>query len=187
MSAIPQAPDRPILPDVLHAGLRLVFCGTAAGKRSAAEGAYYAHPGNLFWRALFESGLTPQQLAPREFRRLAEFGIGLTDLAKRHVGNDDELPRDAFDVPALLAKMESYAPGVLAFTSKNAARAVLGPKVVYGMQEQTLGSTRLFVLPSPSGQARGHWDLTTWQALAKFIASDCSLSPTGRGRRATNS
>lgn len=166
-----ESPDRPILPDVLRPGLRLVFCGTAAGKRSAAEGAYYAHPGNLFWRALFQSGLTPRLLAPGEFPLLPEFGIGLTDLAKRHVGNDDELPRDAFDVPALLAKIESYAPRVLAFTSKNAARTVLGPKVAYGMQEQAFGSTRLFVLPSPSGQARGHWDLTTWQALASYARS----------------
>lgn len=165
---MPQPP--PILPDVLRPGLRLVFCGTAAGKRSAAEGAYYAHPGNLFWRALFQSGLTPRLLAPVEFPLLPGFGIGLTDLAKRHAGNDDELPRDAFDVPALLAKIKKYAPRALAFTSKNAARAVLGANVSYGMQEQTLHATRLFVLPSPSGQARGHWNLAAWQALATSIA-----------------
>ena len=164
----PQTP--PILPDVLQPGLRLVFCGTAAGKRSAAEGAYYAHPGNLFWRALFQSGLTPRLLTPSEFPLLPDFGMGLTDLAKRYAGNDDELPRDAFDVPALLAKIHRYAPHALAFTSKNAARAVLGPHVSYGMQEQTLSSTRLFVLPSPSGQARGHWNLAPWQALATYIA-----------------
>ncbi len=165
---MPQTP--PILPDVLRPGLRVVFCGTAAGKRSAAEGAYYAHPGNLFWRALFQSGFTPRLLAPVEFPLLPSFGIGLTDLAKRHAGNDDELPRDAFDVPALLAKIEKYAPCALAFTSKNAARAVLGANVAYGMHEQTLRSTRLFVLPSPSGQARGHWHLAPWQALATHIA-----------------
>ena len=45
-----------ILPDVLQPGLALVFCGTAAGKRSAAERAYYAHPGNMFWRALPAGG-----------------------------------------------------------------------------------------------------------------------------------
>ena len=163
-------PDAPILPDVLGPGLRVVFCGTAAGKRSAQEGAYYAHPGNLFWRALFQSGLTPRLLAPQEFPLLPTWGIGLTDLAKRHAGNDDELPKDAFDVPALVTKIERYAPGVLAFTSKNAARAMLGNKVHYGVQQATtLGSTRLFVLPSPSGQARGHWSLAPWLALAKDI------------------
>jgi len=158
--------DSPILPDVLRPGLRLVFCGTAAGKRSAQEGAYYAHPGNMFWRALFQSGLTPRLLAPQEFPLLPEFGLGLTDLAKRHVGNDDELPPDAFDVPGLLAKLEQYAPKLLAFTSKHAARAVLGAGIGYGLQQRAFGTTAVFVLPSPSGQARGHWNLAPWVTLA---------------------
>jgi TDG/mug DNA glycosylase family protein len=158
-------PSSTILPDVLQAGLALVFCGTAAGRRSAAERAYYAHPGNLFWRALFEANLTPRQLAPAEFPHLTDYGIGLTDLAKRHAGNDDELPRDAFDVPALVEKIEHHQPRLLAFTSKNAARAALSHAVGYGLQSETIGSTQLFVLPSPSGQARGHWDLGSWLAL----------------------
>lgn len=158
--------EQHVLPDVLQPGLALVFCGTAAGRRSAADRAYYAHPGNLFWRALFEAGLTPRRLAPAEFALLLHSGIGLTDLAKHHVGNDDELPRDAFDVPALLGKLETYQPQRLAFTSKHAARAALGRAIDYGPQAATLGNTRLFVLPSPSGQARGHWDLAPWCALA---------------------
>lgn len=159
---------RPILPDALRGNLKLVFCGTAAGRRSAQEGAYYAHPGNLFWRALFQSGLTPRQFAPKEFRSLLALGIGLTDLAKRHAGNDNELPKDAFDVPGLLAKVKKHAPLILAFTSKHAARAVLGCDLAYGLQERAFGQTRLFVLPSPSGQARGHWDLAPWITLAAY-------------------
>jgi double-stranded uracil-DNA glycosylase len=166
---MPKTGPSPILPDVLQPGLRLVFCGTAPSKRSAEERAYYAHPGNLFWRALFQSGLAPRLLTPQEFPLLPGLGMGLTDLAKRHAGNDDELPGDAFDIPGLLAKIERYRPGVLAFTSKNAARAVIGPGVIYGMQERMLGTTKLFVLPSPSGQARGHWSLAPWQALANEI------------------
>ena len=162
---MPRTAERHVLPDVLQPGLALVFCGTAAGKRSAAERAYYAHPGNLFWRALFDAGLTPRQLAPAEFPQLPDYGIGLTDLAKRHSGNDDELPRDAFDVPALIAKIARHQPRLLAFTSKNAARAVLGHATGYGLQHETLGNTRLFVLPSPSGQARRHWNLKPWLAL----------------------
>lgn len=164
---MPRATEH-VLPDVLQPGLTLVFCGTAAGKRSAAERAYYAHPGNLFWRALFETGLTPRQLAPAEFPLLPGYGIGLTDLAKRHSGNDDELPRDAFDVPALTAKIERHQPQLLAFTSKNAARAALGHATAYGLQDETIGATRLFVLPSPSGQARGHWTAAPWLALGQL-------------------
>ena len=155
----------PILPDVLQPGLALVFCGTAAGKRSAAERAYYAHPGNLFWRALFDAGITPRLFAPAEFPRLPQFGIGLTDLAKRHSGNDDELPPGAFDVPALRSKIERHVPRMIAFTSKNAARAALGHAVACGLQDESIHAARVFVLPSPSGQARGHWDIAPWQVL----------------------
>ncbi|ULU27494.1 mismatch-specific DNA-glycosylase [Dyella terrae] len=161
----------PILPDLLQPGLALVFCGTAAGRRSAEEGAYYAHPGNLFWRALHAVELTPRLFAPAEFPLLPALGIGLTDLAKHHMGNDDELPRDAFDVVALRQRIEHHAPRVLAFTSKAAARAALGHAVNYGPQTERFGQTQLFVLPSPSGQARGHWDLAPWQALAALMRS----------------
>lgn len=165
-----------ILPDVLQPGLALVFCGTAAGKRSAAERAYYAHPGNMFWRALHAAGLTPRQLAPAEYPLLPRYGVGLTDLAKRHSGNDDELPREAFDVPALRVKIERFSPGLVAFTSKAAARAALGRAAAYGLQPETIGSTRLFVLPSPSGQARGHWDLGPWVALASLAGAANAVS-----------
>ena len=168
---MPTKADRDILPDVLAPGLKLVFCGTAAGKRSAADHAYYAHPGNLFWRALHTAGLTPRLLAPHEFPLLPQFGIGLTDLAKHHCGNDTELPRDAFDIDALQRKIKCFQPRILAFTSKNAARAALGHAVDYGLQPERIGRSQLFVLPSPSGQARGHWDLQPWQCLATHYAS----------------
>lgn len=161
-------PD-PILPDLLRPGLDLVFCGTAAGRRSAEQAAYYAHPGNLFWRALHAVALTPRQFAPAEFPQLPALGIGLTDLAKHHIGNDDELPRDAFDAAGLRERIERHAPRVLAFTSKAAARAALGRVANYGLQEERYGPTQLFVLPSPSGQARGHWDLAPWHALAALV------------------
>lgn len=168
---MPRRIERHVLPDLLQPGLHLVFCGTAAGRRSAAERAYYAHPGNLFWRALLEAGLTPRLLAPAEFPRLPGYGIGLTDLAKHHSGNDNDLPRDAFDVPAMRARIKRHAPSLLAFTSKNAARAALGHGVGYGLQVETIGTTRLFVLPSPSGQARGHWNIDPWLALGALYCT----------------
>ena len=161
--------EAPVLPDLLVPGLVLVFCGTAPSRRSAAEHAYYAHPGNYFWRALHESGLTPRRYLPTEYPRLLQLGIGLTDLAKRHSGNDAELPADAFDIPALVTRVEHFAPAWLAFTSKNAARATLGKTTRYGAQDASIGTTRVFVLPSPSGQARGHWDLAPWCELARIV------------------
>ena len=88
-----------VLPDLLVPGLRLVICGSAAGAVSAARGAYYAGPGNKFWRVLAEIGLTPHLMEPHEFRALVNFGIGLTDLVKTASGSDASLPRAANALP----------------------------------------------------------------------------------------
>ena len=165
-------PDTHEVPDLLVPGLRLVFCGTALGRRSAEARAYYANPTNLFWRTLHEVGLTPERIAPRDYAQLLEHGIGLTDLAKRHFGNDDELPGDVLDAAALRAKIVAFAPDVLAFTSKKGASVFLGRptgKIALGLQEERVGETRLFVLPSPSGAARGYWDRAVWDALAAEV------------------
>ncbi|MGA8745754.1 MAG: mismatch-specific DNA-glycosylase [Solirubrobacterales bacterium] len=95
-----------VLPDILRPGLRVVFCGTAAGTTSARAGAYYAGPGNSFWVTLHAIGLTPVQVAPAEFVRLAEFGIGLTDICKVLHGSDEEVGTVEFDVAGLQARVE---------------------------------------------------------------------------------
>lgn len=161
------------VPDVLAPGLKLVFCGTALGRVSAQKKAYYAHPGNLFWRTLYATGLTPEVLAPQDYTRVLDFGIGLTDLCKRHFGNDSDLPVDAFDVGALRQKIQHVKPSILAFTSKTAASAVLRQAtgtLVLGFQPQVIGPTRIYVLPSPSGQARRYWTVQAWQDLADAVA-----------------
>lgn len=158
-----------ILPDVLRPGLILVFCGSAAGHLSARRGAYYAHPGNLFWAALHKVGLTPRRLAPEEFACLPEFGIGLTDLGKRHFGNDRDLPPEAYDRARLCRSIGAMQPRLLAFTSKTPAQYVLGRAVSYGPQPERIGTTGIFVLPSPSGRARRFWDEAPWCALAARV------------------
>lgn len=165
----PGAAGRDILPDVLRPGLALVFCGSAAGHLSAQRGAYYAHPGNLFWAVLHRVGLTPRRLTPEEFVLLPDFGIGLTDLGKRHFGNDRDLPADAYDRARLCRTIETMRPRLLAFTSKTPARHVLGRAVAFGPQPERIGATGIFVLPSPSGRARRFWDEAPWRALAAEV------------------
>ncbi len=165
-------PDDHLVPDLLAPGLKLVFCGTALGRQSAQARAYYAHPGNFFWRTLHATGLTPHRFAPGDYAQLLDHGIGLTDLCKAHYGNDADLPADAFDVDILRTKIMLHKPGVVAFTSKTGAAAFLGVatgKLALGEQSQTFDDTRLWVLPSPSGQARVFWDQAVWQALADSL------------------
>jgi TDG/mug DNA glycosylase family protein len=167
--ATPGMAEDDILPDVLRPGLALVFCGSAAGHLSARRGAYYAHPGNLFWAVLHQVGLTPRRLASEEFALLPEFGIGLTDLGKRHFGNDRDLPADAYDRARLCRTIQTMQPRLLAFTSKTPARHVLGRAVAFGPQPERIGATEIFVLPSPSGRARRFWDEAPWRALAARV------------------
>lgn len=159
-----------VLPDVLDTGLRVVFCGTAASEKSAAVGAPYANPTNKFWRALFDIGMIPRHLPPTDFRTVTRYGIGITDMAKGAIGNDDVLTPSDFDSDSVTQKIEQYQPHVLAFTSKRAYREWRGisptKPVSYGWQAETIGQTKIYVLTSPSGAASRYWDIAVWQNLA---------------------
>jgi TDG/mug DNA glycosylase family protein len=159
-----------ILPDLLRPGLRVVFCGTAAGTASTRAGAYYAGPGNRFWPILQATGLTPWLLAPTDFRLLVDWGIGLTDVSKTASGADRQIAAGAFDPGRLRTVLDGVRPGIVAFTSKTAARRALGLSAVmplaYGPAPAALGRTPAWVLPSTSGAARAHWDPAPWHEFA---------------------
>lgn len=161
------------VPDLLAHDLDVVFCGTALGRASAQAQAYYANPGNFFWKAIHGVGLTPELIKPKDYAGALKYGIGLTDLCKTAYGQDAELPEDAFDYDGLRAKIMEYTPRFLAFTSKTGATGFLGQfstgALKYGEQEERVGETRIFVLPSPSGQARKYWNIRPWQALAAAV------------------
>lgn len=159
-----------IVPDLLAPGLKLVLCGTAPSAVSAREKAYYAMAGNGFWPVLQRVGLTPHRFSPHDYAQLLPLGIGLTDLCKTVSGNDDQLPPEALDRESLTRKILLYQPEYLAFTSKNGASIYFGRKVEFGLQAQTLGKTRFFVLCSTSGRARRFWREELWQELAALIS-----------------
>ncbi len=155
---------------MLAPGLKLVFCGTAAGAVSAARGCYYAHPQNKFWRTLFAVGLTPRPLDPSEFAELPGFGVGLTDIAKTVSGMDKQLPAGALGraaCEAMAQKIVRAQPRILAFTSLTAGRRFLNRHAPFGEQKEKIGATCLWLLPSPSPAANWNWDESWWRALAE--------------------
>ena len=165
---MPETASRQLVPDVLIPGLKIVFCGTAPSAESFRQRAYYAHPGNRFWPTLAAVGLTPRLLRPAEFTELPRYGLGLTDVCKTAHGQDADLSPGDFDATGLREKIDRNRPGILAFTSKRAAREALGFAAGYGLQKETLGVTRLFVLPSTSGLATRFWDESHWRELARI-------------------
>ena len=146
-----------------------MICGSAAGRQSAAVGAYYAGPGNRFWPTLHRIGLTPRRLRPHEFSELVSFGIGLTDLAKRYAGGDAGLRAGDDDSAALERKIRRNRPRVLAFNGKRPAQAYYRCRLDYGRQNARLGESVVFILPSTAGQAAAYWDETRWRSLAAFL------------------
>lgn len=170
-----------ILPDLLAPNLDIVFCGTAVGNVSAQLGAYYAGPGNQFWPTLSEIGLTPRRLQPEEYREILSFGLGLTDLVKTVSGVDTQLSGHHFDRERLRGVILRYEPKIVAFTGKRAGREFLDRPVGYGLQPETVGSTALFVLPSPSGAARRWWDAGQWRDLARLRGQMPLLENTNMG------
>lgn len=161
-----------VLPDVLVPGLDIVFCGNAAGKISARRGAYYAGPGNYFWKTLHEVGLTPVLLEPSEFRRMPEFGLGLTDACKVRYGSDAEVGTAHHDGSRLEQALAKVTPHNLAFVGKQAARTVLRRSVDYGQQPELWAGARTWVLPSPSGLARRFWSVEPWRELAEAVGEE---------------
>ena len=164
--------DDHVLPDLLTTGLKPVVCGSAVSPASNRLGAPYAGPGNKFWSVLAETGLTPARFAPGNYRSLLDVGIGLTDLNKTQSGADSDLTPKGDDARSLLHKVEVFRPCQLAFTAKRPARAFLHQvfglhQIEYGSQDQAIGGTSIFVLPSPSGLAVRWWNPDWWHHVAE--------------------
>ena len=96
------------MPDLLDFNLNIIFCGMAASKKSKQVNAYYAGPGNKFWKTLYNVGLTSKELKPREFKQLITYKIGLTDICKTDFGNDNELDTSKYDVDGFNLKILEY-------------------------------------------------------------------------------
>jgi TDG/mug DNA glycosylase family protein len=164
-----------LLPDVLAPELKVVFCGTAAGRVSAEAESYYAHPNNKFWNTLAETGLTDRRLKPHEFREVIKFGLGLTDLCKDSSGNDNQIPGPTpAQRAALKEKVGRFRPGILAFTSLEAGKRYFGSKVRLGRQTEKIEDTTIVILPSTSPMAAWNWNATRyhWEEFARTVRGD---------------
>jgi TDG/mug DNA glycosylase family protein len=147
------ARDRTI-PDVVAPGLRVLFSGITPGLYSAATGYHFARPGNRFWPALYRSGFTARQLAPREQDQLLAVGLGITNLVARATARADELSAAELreGTRHLEAKVAELRPRWLAVVGVTAFRvAFTRPRATFGPQPERIGATRVWVLPNPSG------------------------------------
>ncbi|MER5893006.1 G/U mismatch-specific DNA glycosylase, partial [Streptomyces sp. NPDC001876] len=156
------ARDR-FVPVVVAGGLRVLFCGINPSLMTGATGHHFAHPGNRFWPVLHLSGFTPRQLKPSEQNELLTHGLGITNVVARATARADELSTAEFrDGGELLsAKVEQLGPSWLAVVGITAYRTAFGERrAQIGPQERTIGGTRVWALPNPSG-LNAHWTVRT--------------------------
>jgi TDG/mug DNA glycosylase family protein len=152
--------------DVIANDLRILFVGINPGLYSGATGHHFARPGNRFWRAIHEAGLTPTLLSPAQQSELLELGIGITNLVNRTTARADELTADELVAGGrtVVAKVERFRPAQVAFLGVSTYRAAFNdPGVVVGRQVRRIGASEVWVLPNPSG-LNAHYNLAALAA-----------------------
>jgi TDG/mug DNA glycosylase family protein len=149
------------LPDVVRPGLRVVFCGINPGLYTAWAGHHFARPGNRFWPTLHLSGFTPRQLRPAEQDELLDLGLGITNVVERATATAAELTGAELRAGGerLVRDVGEWRPAYLAVLGVTAYRTAFGERTAtVGAQARTIGVTRLWVLPNPSG-LNAHYQL----------------------------
>jgi TDG/mug DNA glycosylase family protein len=161
------------LRDVLTPKPRVLFVGINPSLRSEALGHHFAGPGNPFWRLLYAARLIPVELTHIEDRRLAEFGLALTNLCPRATRTAAELSREEIvrGKRRLMAKVRRLQPDVVAFVGVTIYREFFGKALIKasgrpsikaasaganasagaGAKTELICDAKVFVLPNPSG------------------------------------
>src|ERR1051325_11399324 len=142
------------VPDVIAPNLRVLLCGINPGLYSGATGHHFARPGNRFWPTLYAAGFTTRLLAPHEEHELLARGYGITNVVERATATANELSKEELIAGGrrLQQKVRRYRPRFLAVLGIGAYRAAFArPKAQLGLKPETIGATRLWVLPNPSG------------------------------------
>ena len=142
------------IPDVIGPRLKVLFCGINPGLYSAAVGHHFARPGNRFWKALHGAGFTSRILSPFEDRLLLLSGCGVTNIVNRATAAAADLSKEELQKGrlALVKTVRRYRPGILAVLGIQAFRhAFEQPHAALGTQPEGIGTSRVWVLPNPSG------------------------------------
>ena len=156
------------LPDYLKENLDIVLVGLNPSQISVEKGHYFANPRNRFWRAFNQSGLVEIPVSMEDDHRFPDHGIGLTDLVKRPSRQAAALRAKDYreGAPILKQKLLKFQPLVVCFQGltvyANYLRYAEGlkRKSQLGLQPETIGASRVFVVPNPS-PANAQYSLDT--------------------------
>ena len=189
-----------MLHDYLAPHLDIIFVGLNPGTYSDQFGHYFARKQNLFWTALYESGILAQPLEPGDDVRVVEFGLGLTDLVKRATNSAGEISKVEFQkggdkLRAKIAPLELsnrlarsndgrvpkrrvyLKPRVVCFVGLTGYRAAFDANARLGAQASRWNKSRLFIVPSTSARnARYRKDIVEWFKKLKGFLEETKRS-----------
>lgn len=159
-----------VIDDIGMDTCRLLVVGINPGLWTAKVGAPFARPGNRFWPALHEAGITPRLVDARDglsdadLAMLAEAGLGFTNVVARATARageltDDEIRAGGRVLAEKVARQRDLrggpeivmVAGIGAFRTAFGAKTPSGGKVGVGKQEMVIGGAETWVVPNPSG------------------------------------
>ncbi|XP_075885009.1 G/T mismatch-specific thymine DNA glycosylase [Nelusetta ayraudi] len=152
------------LPDVIAHNLDILIIGINPGLMSAYKGHHYPNPGNHFWKCLFLSGFTQQQLNYSHDQDLPrDYGIGFTNMVERTTPGSKDLSSKEIREGGhhLLDKLQKYKPLIAAFNGKGIyeifCKETFGVKaknLEFGLQPYRIPETETVCYLMPSSSPR---------------------------------
>uniref|UniRef100_A0A8C6Y545 G/T mismatch-specific thymine DNA glycosylase n=1 Tax=Naja naja TaxID=35670 RepID=A0A8C6Y545_NAJNA len=131
---------------------------------AAYKGHHYPGPGNHFWKCLFMSGLSNEQLNHMDDHTLPhKYGIGFTNMVERTTPGSKDLSSKEFREGGriLVQKLQKYQPKIAVFNGKCIydifSKEVFGVKVKkleFGLQPHKVPDTETLCYVMPSSSAR---------------------------------
>lgn len=163
-------------PPILGRRPALLVLGSMPGARSLAEQRYYAHPRNLFWRAMDEvCGAGPALAYERRVARLRGRGVAVWDVLKhceRPGSLDGAIVRES-EVPNEIAELLATHASIRAVALNGGkARDAFRRHVLPRLADEVRGRIVLEAMPSTS-PAYAALDagskLARWAQLRRYI------------------
>ncbi|XP_077373228.1 G/T mismatch-specific thymine DNA glycosylase-like isoform X1 [Festucalex cinctus] len=152
------------LPDIITYNLDILIIGINPGLMSAYKGHHYPNPGNHFWKCLFLSGFTEEQLNFTYDESLPEkYGIGFTNMVERTTPGSKDLSSKEIREGGrqLLEKLQKYKPLIAAFNGKGIyeifCKEIFGVKAKnldFGLQPYKIPNTETVCYLMPSSSPR---------------------------------
>uniref|UniRef100_A0A4W4GY85 G/T mismatch-specific thymine DNA glycosylase n=1 Tax=Electrophorus electricus TaxID=8005 RepID=A0A4W4GY85_ELEEL len=152
------------LPDIITYNLDILIIGINPGLLSAYKGRHYPNPGNHFWKCLFLSGLTDEQLNHMHDQTLPEkYSIGFTNMVERTTPGSKDLSNKEIREGGrqLMEKLQKYKPRIAAFNGKCIyeifCKEIFGVKpknVEFGLQPYKVPDTETVCYLMPSSSPR---------------------------------